>query len=175
MTDITTAIDLAMDRNAEALTQQIGPVKQVMDSEGLMHLRHFAGWCRQRGVKFCPAKPATIAMFIRTESANHVSAEKILAALRAIEQMHDDQMEANPVACAAPRAELERVTKIEAPRTWPKADRPLFQSLPPDVRAVINRNADFTTLALRRLQNKVAAISKKAGITNDDTDTKKDD
>ncbi|MFY9837669.1 MAG: hypothetical protein WAK55_14625 [Xanthobacteraceae bacterium] len=134
-------------------------------------LRHFAEWCRQRALKFCPAKPATIAMFIRTESANHVPADKILAALRAIEQLHADQGEANPVACPMPRLELEKITNIEAPRTWPKVDRPLFQSLPPEVRAVIKRNADSTSLALRRLQNKVAAISKKEIVENDDPKT----
>lgn len=158
-----------MDRNAEALTHQIGPVKQEMDSEGLMHLRHFAEFCRQRAVKFCPTKPVVIAIFIRAESANGVPADKILAALRAIEQMHDDQMEANPVACAAPRTELEKITKNEAPRTWPKVDRPLFQSLPPEVRAVIKRNADSTSLALRRLQNKVAAISTPKDKSDDES------
>jgi hypothetical protein len=165
---ITDAIQLAQEKNEAALAQNVQPPPQELDSEALLLLRHWAEFCKARGIRACPARPASVAMFIRSENSLGVPVERILAALAAIEVMHNQAAESNPVACAMPRLELEKITNIEAPRTWPKVDRPLFQSLPPDVRAVIKRNADSTSLALRRLQNKVAAISQKGNCNADE-------
>jgi hypothetical protein len=168
LTNLVTAIQLAQEKNETALAQTSASFKTEIDSEGLIHLRHFGGWCRQRGVRICPAKPATIAAFIRSEAAIGVPQDRMLAALHAIEQMHDQASEANPVACSMPRAELARMLKVDAPRSWPKAERPLFYDLPPEVQAIVSRREEQNSTSLRRLQNKVAELAKK-GNCNDNT------
>jgi hypothetical protein len=153
---LVTAIQLAQEKNEAALAQTAASFKTEID----MHLRHFAGWCKQRGVRLCPAKPGTIAAFIRSEAAIGVPQDRILAALRSIEQMHDQAAEPNPVACSMPRAELARILKVTAPRSWPKAERPLFFSLPVEVQQIVARRAEQDSITLRRLQNKVAEALK---------------
>jgi hypothetical protein len=171
MTNLVTAISLAQEKNEAALAQQVASPKAELDSDALMLLRHFAAFCKSRGVKVCPARPATIAMFIRSENALGVPVERVLASLAAITIMHDQATEANPCACSMPRAELAKILKVDAPRSWPKAERPLFYDLPPEVQAVVARRSEQDSTALRRLQNKVAEISKKGSNCNDDQKT----
>jgi hypothetical protein len=175
---LTTAIQLAQEKNESVLAQSIPPAKPELDSEGLMHLRHYAAWCKQRGVRFCPSKPSTIAAFIRSEAANAVPPAKLFAAMLAIEAMHDSQNESNPVACAAPRAELMRimdatdkkditiegqaqlakVLDVRAPESWNKSERLLFDDLPPAVKGVISRRDEQQRRAVRHAQNEAAQL-----------------
>jgi hypothetical protein len=143
------------------LAQRLATPKTELDSEELMHLRHYGAWCKQRGVRAFPSRPSTVASFIRSESGFGVPNDKILAALRSIEKMHDQSNEPNPVACAAVRAELGRILDIKPPRSWKKEEHLVFNSLPIEARDVIKRHADLDSLALRRLQNRVAELAKK--------------
>jgi hypothetical protein len=175
------AISLAQDRNAAKLAAEIPPAKPELDSEGLMHLRHYAAWCKQRGVRFCPSKPSTIAAFIRSEAANHVPPATLFAAMLAVEALHDSQNEPNPVACAAPRAELMRimdamdkkditiegqaqlakVLDVRPPESWSKSERLLFDDLPPAVKGVIFRRDEQQRRAVRHAQNEAAELRHK--------------
>jgi hypothetical protein len=160
MTNLVTAIDLAQAANEKRIAAEINaPKHKLDDSEALAILRSFAGWCSSRGVKWLPATPATCAAWIRFQDAS-VPVETIEKAIGAIEAVHDQHGYANPIATAAVRAELGRILKLEAPRSWPKADRLKFNSLPIEVRAVIERRASQDSLALRRLQNRVAELRK---------------
>jgi hypothetical protein len=172
------AIQLAQEKNESALAQSIPPVKPELDSEGLMLLRHYAAWTQQRGVRFCPSKPATVAAFIRSEAAIGVPPAKLFAAMLAIESMHNSANEANPVACAAPRAELMRimdatdkkditvesqaqlakVLDVRAPNSWSKSERLLFDDLPPAVKGVIFRRDEQQRRAVRHAQNEAATL-----------------
>src|SRR5262245_27049960 len=106
------AIDRAQANNEQKLASRVPSPKQELDSEALLLLRHFAEWARARGVKFCPAAPASVAAFVRSEAAAGVPPERILPALRAIEAMHDNSGGlANPIATAPVRAELQRILK----------------------------------------------------------------
>jgi len=166
-------IEAAQQKNEAKLAAEIAPPKLEIETDALLLLRHFAAWCKERGIKSCPAQPATVAAFIRSQNSIGVQREQIFDALRAIEAMHDNHALPNPVATAAVRVELGRILNIEAPRSWPKADRVKFYSLPIEVRAVIERRAQQDTKALRRLQNEVAQLRINNERTNDNANFKK--
>jgi hypothetical protein len=180
LTNLATAIGLAQERNEQKLAAQIPTPKGELDAEALLWLKYFSGYCRDCGVKFCPARPATVAAWIRRESGRGLSEEEILAALRAIEQVHDQSNEANPVATSAVRAELGRILEIKAPRSWKKSEALIFNTLPIEVQQIVARRAEQDSLVLRRLQNKVAELAKKGNLqcqpenksTADSTDSK---
>jgi hypothetical protein len=179
LTNLVTAIDLAQRANEERIAAEISPPKPKLDdTESLLLLRHFAGFCKQRGVKFCPARPATVAAFIRSEAAIGVPPARLFAAMLAIEALHDTQNEANPVACAAPRAELTRVVEadettsedraklaqvldVRPPESWSASERLFFNDLPVEVKEVIYRRDQQQRLAVRRSQNEAAELRHK--------------
>jgi hypothetical protein len=110
-------------------------------------------------------------MWIRLQDANRIKPEAILKACDAIGAAHTNNNFANPIISPAVGAELERITKTKAPRSWPKAEQPLFFTLPPEIKAIVSRREEQNSTALRRLQNKVAAISKKENCNaNTETD-----
>lgn len=185
MTDLVQAIDLAQQACEKRIAAEIPPTKPELDSEGLMHLRHYAAWSKQRGVRFCPSKPSTIAAFIRSEAAIGVPPAKLFAAMLAIEAMHDSANEANPVACAAPGAELIRIIDAEKkedmtsedraklaqdrtklaqvldvrpPLSWSKKEALLFNDLAAEVKEVIFRRDRQQRIVLRRAQNEAADL-----------------
>ena len=111
-----------------------------------------------------------MAAYIRHENKEGADFNRIFATVRAIEQMHDAAALANPCATMAVRHELGLIYHIDAPRSWPKADRPLFNALPIEVRAVIERRAEQDSKVIRRLQNEAAANRKKEIATNESTE-----
>jgi hypothetical protein len=172
LTNLATAIDMAVQKNEQRLAAEIAaPKHKIDDSEGLLILRQFAEWCRSRGVKWLPAAPATCAAWVHFQAVNHIAPETIVKAIEAIQIAHDQHGFSNPIATAAVRAELGRILDIKAPRTWKKEEHLIFNGLPIEVRDVIKRHADLDSLALRRLQNKVAEISKKGSNCNADKKT----
>ncbi|MFY9839103.1 MAG: hypothetical protein WAK55_22030 [Xanthobacteraceae bacterium] len=170
MSDITTAISLAQEKNEQSLAQHVSAPPTELDTEALLLLRRWAEFCRSRGIRACPARPASVAMYIRLEHSSGVPVEKTLASLAAITAMHNQASEANPVACAMPQAELSKILTVKAPRSWRKDEALLWGLLPPDVQSVIKRHIELDSLALRRLQNRVADFSKKE-IANDEQKT----
>jgi len=164
------SIERAQVSNENRIVEQINPPKFEIGTEELLHLRRLKQWCAQKGIRDFPAKPATVAAWIRNEAAAGVSAERIEDSLRAIEMAHTNQNLANPIACPAPRAELQKIIGTEGPRSWKKSERLLFAALPPEVRAVISKRARQDELTLRRLQNEVAALRQK-GIENGKAET----
>jgi hypothetical protein len=64
------------------------------------------------------------------------------------------------VACPGPQAALQRVLKIEAPRSWSKTDVLKFMTLPADIQEIISRRARQDEVALRRAQTELAEIRK---------------
>jgi hypothetical protein len=149
-------IEIAQQKNADKLAAELKPPRFELDTEALLALRHFKAWCDQRGVKSCPARPATAGAFVRSEAAAGVQPERIFDALQAIELLHDNAGLPNPIATAAVRAELGRILSVDAPRSWKKSDGLLFNGLPIEVRAVIARRARQDELAIRKLQNETA-------------------
>ena len=129
-------IERAQIANEKKLAAEVKPPKPELDDEALRHMARFASWAKSRGVKPLPCAPVTLAAFVRAENAFGVPPDRIFDSVRAVEQTHDAAGLSNPAATLAVRTELGRILNLEAPRTWPKADRPIFNSLPIEVRAV---------------------------------------
>lgn len=151
------SIARAHQQNERTLATQIAAPKPELSQDTLACIRRFAEWCKTKGVPFCPAAPATVAAYIHQDRRDLLEE---FATVQAIEAMHDEALLANPCATMAVRHVLGTLYQIDAPRSWPKADRPLFNALPIEVRAVIERRAEQDSKALRRLQNEAAELRK---------------
>src|SRR5205814_1372426 len=96
----------------------------------------FVRWCDARGVRHCPAKPATVAAFVLAEK---MGTQNLLPCLAAITATHNEHRLANPVATAIVARALARTVTIDPPRAWPKDDKALFLLLPADIQSIIAR------------------------------------
>jgi hypothetical protein len=155
-------IQTAQENNEQRIAAQIRPAvpKYYLDSEALLCLRHWASYCKNVGVKFCPAMPSSVAAFIRTEAANGVPAERIMATLDAIQKLHDNEAMPNPVSCAAPRNELLRILTPEPPRSWNKTEKLSWPLLPPEIQAALGRMEHEREKVIRNYLNQMAACRK---------------
>jgi hypothetical protein len=163
-------ISAAQENNEQRIAAQIRPAvpKHYLDTDSILLLRHWASYCKGVGVKFCPAMPSSVAAFIRTEAANGVPAERIMATVEAIAKLHDNQGAPNPVACSAPRNELLRMQTTQPPRSWNKTEKLFFAQLPPEIKAAIGRMEAEREKVIRRYQNEMSACRKcnMKGTTN---------
>jgi hypothetical protein len=164
--NLAQAIAVAHERNEVALASTIAVPKPELESDALVCVRRFSDWCNSKGVPFLPAQPSTVAAYIRFENKSGANFQRIFETVRAIEQAHDAAGASNPCATMAVRHELGTLYHIDAPRSWPKADRPLFNTLPIEVRAVIERRAEQDSKVLRRLQNEAAELRKQLNTSN---------
>src|SRR5215831_18424364 len=153
--NLAQSIEAAQANNEKRLASQVPALKLELDSEALLLLRHFAEWARARGVKFCPAAPASVAAFVRSEAAAGVPPERILSAVRAIEAMHNNEGLANPVATGICRAELQRILKTEPPASWNKQEQLLWLDLPPEIQAVISQRDAQGRASVHRKLNEI--------------------
>jgi hypothetical protein len=151
----------AWDRNESQLATSLStvlPAKSELDDETRGLIRPFLDYCALVNVRYLPARPTTVASFVFKQFDAGVKPDTIFDQLAALERLHDSFDLANPVATSAARAALSEVASIEVPRSWPKADKELFKTLPPQIRNVIlNREKDRET-TLRRAQNEAGEL-----------------
>jgi hypothetical protein len=152
------AIAKAHILNENKLTAGI-PIPQL-DADAELHLAAFNRFCSQHGVRNCPARPQVVAAFIRAEEKFGTPPETIVLILSAIQLLHDRHGLASPIASAVVRAELERVLKTEAPRSWPRAEQLMFASLPPEIRAVVAKRERDRERWLRNKMNELAELKR---------------
>ncbi len=145
-----------MDENERALAERISPAETKLTSDDIALLRPFIYWCEKNNVRHCPAKPATIAVWI---AAHEFKAEPV-ESLGAIERLHDRYGVSNPVATAIVRQVLEPLVRVPAPRSWPQNDKHQFVKLPPELRQCVANREAARERELRRLQNERAAERK---------------
>ena len=175
--NLAQAISEAQKNNEKAVASQIAAPPVELESHELVLCRRFADFCKTKGVPFLPAAPATVALFLRTENLGGADYKRIFATAEAIERLHDRAMLANPVATFSVRTEISRIYEVSPPRSWAKIHRPLFASLPIQVRHVIENYADLATKAVRKSQNEAAELrhriqSLEKGIENYGTSVK---
>jgi hypothetical protein len=143
----------AFERNeaniAAGVIAVVGP-ESVAGNDERRLFAPFVKWCDAQGIRYCPAKPATVAAFVCAES---LPPDRLLGTLAAIAQIHDEHRLSNPVATAIVSRALDRTITVEPPRSWPKADKAAFLFLPKQTQAIIARRERDRDRELRRLQS----------------------
>ena len=135
--------------------------KTPLASDELSRLGRFLAWAKEKCVRACPARPSVVAAYVLHEHGLGTPAQQILAILEAVTAFHDHHGQPNPSATAVVRLALDDVIRIEPPRSWPKEDKVLFATLPPDIRDVIARREQERDASLRRKQNELAEQTKR--------------
>lgn len=154
------AIQQAHDANEQKLSAEIRI--PALEPDATILLESWNRFAAFHGIRNLGVRPQVVAAFVRAEASLGVEPPKIALALSAIELLHDRHGFANPVATAVVRAELERILKIDAPRSWRKTEQLMFASLPPEIRAVIARRDRERETAMRRAQNEAAEAKRQA-------------
>jgi hypothetical protein len=132
--DLKEEIANAYLRSEQALAEQVNaviPAAEELDTETIAQLNPFVEFCIAAGVRQAPARPQTVAAFILHQASLRAPADRILAMVTAIEQLHDRLQLANPVATSAARFVLGQILQTEAPRSWTRLEKGMFNHLPP--------------------------------------------
>jgi len=159
--NLAQAITEAQTKNEKDIASRIAAPKPMLDADVRSRINYFMHWCKQRGVRFLPAMPTTIAAFIDHEHGNGISGEAILLSVQAVELLHgQDTSLPNPCATFVVRDALQKVLDVPTPRTWSKAEAPIWASLPIEVRAIISKRAKQDSDLVRSLQNSKAELLK---------------
>jgi len=149
------------DKNEKLIAGLLPPFSQrpLVEQESLA-LNPFIRWCRQSGVRHCPAKPTTVAVFISEQEYRAEPVETLLA----IERLHDIHNLPNPVTTAVVRAALASIIDFEPPRSWSLQEKAKFIEIPAEAREIIARRTKQRETELRRVQNELAELRKKTNV-----------
>lgn len=164
MVELKTEIAQAYLRSEQALATQLSaviPVPEELDAETIAALNPFVEFCTASGVHHAPATPATCAAYILHQASEGIPADRVVAEVSAISQLHDYYGFANPVATASARFVLGQVLQVEPPRSWTRLEKGMFNQLPPEIRAAIARRETEREKITRRAQNLAAELSKR--------------
>jgi hypothetical protein len=133
-------------------------------------------WCEVNGRSPAPAAPADIAKFI--EDVAELGIDRVWQAVREISAAHEQFGLADPTKARCVLWAIGKISKIEAPRSWPDADKPLFLELPYDVQKVVLRREAERDREVRRAHNErdkaeaeLGKLQAIRGETADATDT----
>jgi hypothetical protein len=150
----------AFDRNEQALAATVDDSVVELTPSDRELLQPWLAWCKDQGVRHAPAKPWCAAAFVLYQNNRGVAEPEIVAQCNAIARLHDKWRLANPIATHSVGIALERISKIEAPRSWTKEEKFAWSLLSPAIRTVIARRETERDRALRRIQNEAAALRK---------------
>jgi hypothetical protein len=115
----------------------------------------FADWCRLRGVPSLPAPPSVVAAFVADVAA--LGPERVFAALQEVSRSHSELDYSDPTRAPTVSREMNAISGIEPPRSWPKEHHHRFYELPWDLqRYVLEREKDRDR-AVTRAMNAAAA------------------
>ena len=148
------------DKNERAILEKLLPLPRIDLGEHQEFLAPFLDWCKKQGVRSCLAKPGIVATFICEHA--HRGEEFALNTVNAIEALHSYHGQPNPTATQQVRAELDKIIKPAVPRSWTKAEKEMFSSLPSDIRAAINRRERQRENYVGQTRNEIAEARKQA-------------
>ena len=149
----------AFDKNERAMLEKLGPMPRVDLAEHKTFIDLFIDWCSKNGVRHCVARPWVVATYL-TEHV-HRGEEFALNVVNAIGALHDYHGQPNPAATRVVRAALDQIIKPEVPRSWTKAEKEMFSSLPPDIRSAINRRERQREWYVGQTRNELDQLRKK--------------
>lgn len=136
---------------AATVAEQLGEFPRSTDGAERKRFVEFKRWCDGKRVCSCPARPATVALFV-LESVR-LSVASLAELLDAIACEHHAAGLANPVTTWVVSEALGHVWEIEPPRAWPKEQKTRFAALPLDVRTFIFAHEVRRDIAIRSAHN----------------------
>lgn len=137
----------------------INPVLTALSQARFRTAPLFARWCELNAAPFCPAKPASVARFVRDCAA--LGIDQVWPAVQDISKLHASLGLADPTLGGMAAAAVSEVANIAPPRSWPNDRKERFKSLPYDVQVFVAAHEAQREKALRRAQNEAATARQK--------------
>jgi hypothetical protein len=115
---------------------------------------HFARFCERMGVEPLPARPASVALFVLENQVLGIEAASRM--VLEISQLHLRNGLADPAAGYPVSTALNRIAKIDPPRSWPAAEKARFTTLPYDLQKYVAPHEAKRDSEIRKAQNRAA-------------------
>jgi hypothetical protein len=128
-------------------------LQALANAKAMQEATAFGRWCLVKGVRCLPAMPAHVAAFVRDCEP---IIEKLCAALKEVSQSHVDNGYADPTAGGQVADACNAVAKIDAPRSWPSAEKQMFERLPYHIQFYLAEREQQRDKAVRHAQNEAA-------------------
>jgi hypothetical protein len=115
-------------------------------------------WCALHGHQPVPASPTMIARFIAELSP--LGVDRVWPAVLEISRAHYTIGLPDPVSSAPVTIEMNKLSGISPPRSWPREEQTRFATLPCDIQAWLSKRQDTDDRLIRKLQNELAQLKK---------------
>jgi hypothetical protein len=136
---------------AEQVTEVLGP-----PPPDIHRPQRFRKWCDEQGLPWRPASPAAIAKWV----LQHTKFGNVMEEVRSISAAHTTTGLPDPCGSWQVSEALCRITTVQPPRSWPKAEQAVFLSLPPDLQKYLIPREKERDIAVKRAQNEAADARK---------------
>jgi hypothetical protein len=117
-------------------------------------------WCALHGHQPVPASPTMIARFIAELSP--LGVDQVWPAVLEISRAHYTIGLPDPVASAPVTMEMNRLSGIKPPRSWPREDQIRFATLPYDIQTWLSKRQAIDDALIRKIQNELAQLKKES-------------
>jgi hypothetical protein len=121
-------------------------------------------WCVVEGFKPVPATPRNVVRFVKA-LAQEMDMDEIWPHVQAISRDHYTVGLADPTLGGLVAAEINKISKIQPPRSWGGEAAASFMRLPYDLQLYTIEREELRNRALRRAQNEYAEARKKHAET----------
>jgi hypothetical protein len=136
------------------------PVMAALHNQRYQEASAFGRWCIINKRPPLPASPADVARFIR-DCEPIASLAEIWKFISEISVSHLENNLADPTAGGQPSVALNAISKLDAPRSWPKAMKERFKDIPHDVQSYLVESSGKREAELRRSQNEAGDARRK--------------
>jgi hypothetical protein len=150
-----------LDAGERRIAAQLGidPTKPNSELSDALRpeLAAYQTWCAKNSCRYLPTKPYVLAQFLRDTAQLGVPWGKLAKFVAAVRAQHDRFHLADPTNSQIVLQTIEQIAPaVEAPRSWPAADKAAFAGLPQPVQEIIARHEAERSKALRQAQNRLA-------------------
>jgi hypothetical protein len=118
----------------------------------------FARWCALNAVTELPAAPADVAKFVA--DCAPLGIEQVWPLVGDISRAHSAVGLADPTLGGPVSAAINEIAKVDPPRSWPKAHKARFLSLPYDLQVYVSNHEVQREKEVRRAHNEAAQARK---------------
>ena len=139
------------------------PVLRALLNARMQELSTFEKWCLPRHIQPLPAAPAHVAAFVR-DSQPVIPFEKVWETVQEISRSHPENGLADPTAGGPVAEAINAIAKIEPPRSWPKAEKARFFSLPYDLQLFVSKREAEREATLKRAIQEASDARKAADL-----------